>query len=761
MRLRVFMMAGLLALSQPWARGAEPPDPKLLTVERIFGQGDLHAEGFDARWLAGGTGYVTLEPSTDTAGGRDLVRHDPASGKTEILVPAGLLVPSGADGPLDIDDYAFSPDLSRLLVYTNSKRVWRVHSRGDYWVLDRTSRELRKLGGDAPPASLRHAKFAPKGARVAYARGNDLYVEDLDSHKITQLTHSTSPDLINGGFDWVYEEEFGLLDGFRFSPDGSRIAYWQLDSQGESEFPLVNETDSLYPHIKMIKYPKAGEKNAACRVGVVPVLGGATTWLGSPENLRDFYIPSMNYDSAGVVMQVLNRAQNTLQLVAAVPDSGTPRVILTERDPAWVDVVDRIHWVHKGAEFFWPSERDGWRRLYLVSGDGGRRNPITPDRVDAIDLVHVDEPRDLVYYTASPDNPTQAYLYRVDFHGTNPARVTPAGQPGTHHYDVSPDGRHAIHRLSRFDQPPTVELVELPSHKRVRTLVDNQALKSKLAGLKPWKTEFFRVDIGGGVALDAWCMRPADLDPKGKYPLLVHVYGEPAAQTVVDRWGGSGYLWHAMLVQRGYVVVSIDNRGTPAPRGRDWRKQVYRKIGILAPQDQAAAVRAIQKARPYLDPDRVGVWGWSGGGSMSLNAIFKFPDLYKVAVAIAPVANQRLYDTIYQERYMGLPSENPEGFTQGSAINFAHQFKGKLLLIHGTGDDNCHYQGTEALINELIRHGKPFSMMAYPNRSHAISEGRNTTLHLRRLMTDYLLENLPPGPRPGASAAKVAAQGTN
>jgi dipeptidyl-peptidase-4 len=273
-------------------------------------------------------------------------------------------------------------------------------------------------------------------------------------------------------------------------------------------------------------------------------------------------------------------------------------------------------------------------------------------------------------------------------------------------------------------------------------------LKKKLDELEPVKTEFFRIDIGDGVTLDGWQMLPPHLDAKAKYPLLVHVYGEPAAQTVLDRWGGGNPLWHRMLAEQGYVVMSFDNRGTPALKGRAWRKAVHRKIGVLAPQEQAVAVEAVLKQRPYLDPKRVGVWGWSGGGSMSLSAIFKYPDLYQTAISIAPVANQRLYDTIYQERYMGLPGDNVEGFIQGSPITFAHQLKGNLLIIHGTGDDNCHYQGTEALINELIRHDKPFTMMAYPNRSHSINEGSNTTLHLRKLMTRYLRENLPPGPRP-------------
>lgn len=290
-------------------------------------------------------------------------------------------------------------------------------------------------------------------------------------------------------------------------------------------------------------------------------------------------------------------------------------------------------------------------------------------------------------------------------------------------------------------------MIHLPSHESVRTLIDNKSLRDKVAKVKLGSTDFFRADIGDGVELDARAITPPDFDPAKRYPLLVYVYGEPAGQVVADRWGGSGYLWHQMLAQQGYVVMSFDNRGAPAPRGREWRKCVYRRIGILAPQDQAAAVRSVLMQRPYLDPDRVGIWGWSGGGSMSLNAIFKFPDLYKTAIAIAPVPNQRFYDTIYQERYMGLPKDNVEGYLNGSAINFAHQLTGDLLLIHGTGDDNCHYQGTDALINELVRHNKPFTMMAYPTRTHGIGEGTNTTRHLRELMTSYLHEHLPGGPR--------------
>ena len=391
----------------------------------------------------------------------------------------------------------------------------------------------------------------------------------------------------------------------------------------------------------------------------------------------------------------------------------------------------------------WISERDGWRHVYIVSRNGRDVTLATPGDYDVIELLKVDETNGWLYFIASPKNASQRYLFRVTLDGRDVQRLTPEGQTGTHGYQISADCRYAIHQHSSADKPPVETLITLPDHKPVRTLEDNQKLVEKLAKLNLAKTEFLRVAIGDGVTLDGWCIKPPNLDPSKKYPLLVYVYGEPAGQTVVDRWSGSSWLWHSMLAQQGYVVMSFDNRGTKAPRGREWRKSIYQKIGIIPPQDQAAAVRAILQQRSYLDAGRVGIWGWSGGGSSSLHAIFKYPEIYSTAIAVAPVPNQRYYDTIYQERYMGLPETNVEGFREGSPINFARQLEGNLLLIHGTGDDNCHYQTTEMLIDELIAHNKQFSMMAYPNRTHSIKERKNTTRHLRELMTRYLLQNLP------------------
>jgi dipeptidyl-peptidase-4 len=605
---------------------------------------------------------------------------------------------------------------------------------------------LHQLGGDAEPATLMFAKFSPDGKKAGYVHHNDIFVEDLEDHHIVRLTWDGSETIINGTFDWVYEEEFSLRDGFRWSPDSRRIAYWQLDTEGVKEFTMVNYTDGLYPKLTTFKYPKAGTTNSACRAGVVNAAGGKTLWLKVPGDPRNNYIARMEWadDSTEVVLQHLNRLQNTLKLMLGNAETGEIRTILTERDDAWVEVVNDLNWMNAGKNFTWVSERDGWNHMYIASRNSGDTELITRGDYDVIRIAGMDMERGWVYFIASPDNPTQRFLYRCRLDGKGKAeRITPMNMGGSHSYQVSPEGRWAIHTYSSFGVPPVIDLVRLPSHETIRILESNRKLHAKVEALKRSPVEFFRVNIGE-VELDAYCMKPPGFDAGKSYPLLFHVYGEPAGSTVRDSWGGSNYLWHTMLNQQGYLVMSVDNRGTKVPRGRAWRKSIYRQIGILASKDQAAACRAIIKNRPYVDPSRIGIWGWSGGGSMSLNMIFRYPELYDTAMAIATVSNQRFYDTIYQERYMGLPSDNPEGFKQGSPITHAHKLEGNLLVVHGTGDDNCHYQSAEALVNELIRHNKMFSFMAYPNRSHGIYEGENTRRHLFETLTRFLMRSMPP-----------------
>ena len=752
------LLALFLALFSPLS--AQQADSALLTLDRIFNSDEFTPERLGpVRWLENTSAYVKLEADSAAPGGRSLVRYDAATGKREVWVSASRLVPQGDTVPLAVEDYAVSPDGKRLLVFTNSQKVWRENTRGDFWVLDLAGGRLLKLGGPgAKPSTLMFAKFSPDGGRVAYVRENNLYVESLADGRIAGLTSDGSRTTINGTFDWVYEEELSLRDGFRWSPDGRRIAYWQLDASGVRDFLLINDTDSLYSFTIPVQYPKAGTTNSAGRVGVVSAAGGKTVWLQVPGDPRNNYIARMEWAAGSneVVLQHLNRLQNTNDVMLGDAATGRVRSVLIERDSAWTDVVNDLRWLDGGKSFTWISERDGWRHLYVVSRDGKKLRLVTKGSFDLHNpgsafgqplVTGVDSARGWIYYTASPENATQLYLYRSRLDGRGKVeRVTPGNQPGYHLYRISGDGRWAIHTYSSFGTPPTVDLVSLPDHKVARTLVKNERLKAAVSRLRRGNADFVKVSAGSGLGLDGWLMKPADFDSTKRYPVLFHVYGEPASQTALDLWAGGNYLWHLMLTQQGYVVASLDNRGTPAPRGRAFRKVVYRKVGPITSGDQAAALRTM-RGWSWVDSTRIGVWGWSGGGSMTLHLLFRYPELYQTGMSVAPMADIRLYDTIYQERYFGLPQQNEADYREGSALTYADKLRGNLLLVHGAGDDNVHYASTERLINALVSANRPFSMMTYPNRTHCICEGDGTGLHLYSLLTSYLEKNLPAGGR--------------
>ncbi len=727
------------------AADEDASDPSRLALKRIFSDREFRVATFGpARWLADGSGYTTLEDTADFKDRKDIIHYDPATGDRAVLVAASQLVPEGAERPLAIDDYQWSEDGRKLLIFTNGQRVWRRNTRGDYWLLERESGSLRQLGGDVEPTTMMFAKLSPAGDRVAWVdfSEKDIFVQDLETLAVSRLTTGSSQTVINGTSDWVYEEEFGLRDGFRWSPDGRHIAYWQFDTEGVPVFQIINNTDTIYPELTSIQYPKVGQTNSACRVGVVETSGGETTWFEPEGDPRDHYIPKMEWagDSNEVMLIRLNRLQNTAEVILGDVRTGSVRTVFADTDEAWVDMRrSPPEWFDGGRWFTWLSERDGWRHLYLVSRTGDEVRLVTPGDYDVLGLEKLDVAGGWAYISASPTEPTRRFLFRVPLDGTGKLeRLTPADAQGSHVYQISDDARWAIHTWSSYERVPETDLVSLPDHAHRRILEANTGVQTAVDVLAKMPVETFRVDIGHGVGLDGWCIKPPDFDPGKRYPLLIYVYGEPASQTVRDRWGGDTQLWHLLLAQRGVIVASLDNRGTPAPRGRAWRKAVYRQIGILASADQAAGLRAMLASRPYIDRRRVGIWGWSGGGSMTLERPLPLPG------ALLPRDGHRLHQRPEGLRHhlpgalYGSSGRQRRRLHQWVSHHLCDQLEGDLLLVHGTGDDNCHYQSFELLVNELIRHNKQFTMMSYPNRTHGISEGENTTLHLFTLLTRFL-----------------------
>lgn len=718
-----------------------------LSVERIFHDKEFELnEPVSSKWLAAGASYTTVEKSVSTPGGSDIVRHDSATGEQTILVDASRLVPDGAESPLEIKDYSWSDDGQFMLISTNTVKFRRHESLGDYWLLQLNDWTLRQVGTDAEPSTLMYAKFSPDSRNIAYMFANNIYVESIDGKSVKAMTSDGNDLIVNGTGDWVNEEEFDLRDGFKWSPDSKRISYWQFDTEGVGTFYMMKNTGDIYSQPIPLQYPKAGTTNSAVRVGVVEIESAQTTWIELDDDPRQNYVPQMSWadNSDQLVIQYVNRLQNRNRVILADASDGTIHDIFTDTDDAWLDVNEDLKWFDDGKYFTWLSERDGWRHLFAISRDGKDIRLLTPGEFDIISIQHIDTDGGWVYYIASPEDNATRYLFRSPLIGkAKMERLTPAGDAGFNRYKISPNSKWAFHTFASFAVPPTIDLISLPGHAKQRNIVENEKVAALVEATPRGETEFFRIDVGDGLELDGWMMKPPNFDPQQQYPMLIYVYGEPWNQTVIKDWKTEGYLWHLMLTQQGYIVASIDNRGTPAPRGRAWRKSVYRQIGIQAAADQAAAVKTLLNERPYLDPERVGSWGWSGGGQMTLNAMFRYPDVYSTGIAVAFVSDQRLYDTIYQERYMGLPDDNEEGYRLGSPITHADGLAGDLLIIHGTGDDNVHYQNTEQLVDKFIELNKSFDLMIYPDRSHSIKEKENTKRHLYNLMTDFLHENLP------------------
>ena len=666
--------------------------------------------------------------------------------------------------------FNFSVRKDKLLIFTNTVKVWRYETRGDYWVYDFNTRKATKIGAAMPESSLMFAKFSPDGSSVAYVSKENsssdkirnsstsvnIYIEDLKTNSVKKLTSSNgTKKLINGTFDWVYEEEFGCRDGFLFNDSGTKIAFWQIDANQVRDFYMINNTDSIYSYTIPVEYPKVGEDLSPARIGVIDLATDKISWIKIPGASNKFYLPRMTWlpNKDELMIQQLNRKQNHSKIFIADSESGQSRLLMEETDDAWVDL--RSSWpyqvqagwkfINNGKEFLYTTEKDGWSHIYRFNIKNKKEYLVTKGSYDVVRPLAYDEQNKEVYFIASPENPTERYLYKTSVKGNGKLiRVTPLNLEGSHNYQISTKAKYAFHSFSNYYTTPMQAIISLPTHEFIYK-EQNMVSKFDARKKKDHPLEFFEITTVDNVTMEGWIVKPKNLDVNKKYPILFYFYSEPAGQTGVNRYGaGNNGLYDGNLSEDGYVYVTFDGRGTPSPKGRAWRKSIYRNIGRINVRDMAMGAKAVFEKYNFIDTTRVAVHGWSGGGTATLNCLFQYPEIFHTGIAVAAVVNQLTYDNIYQERYMGDPKETYQDYVDGSPIKYAKNLKGNLLYIHGTGDDNVHYQNAEMLANELIKHKKVFYMLSYPNRSHGIRED-NAYPHVRLMFTDFLRKNCPPG----------------
>ena len=731
----------LLVLALPLAAVAQPR--KTLTLEDIFASSTFAGRSIDGlRWNAAGSALLYLRQGPgDTI---DIWRQDAATGRAERLAEGAALHQRDGD-VVHVTQFQASSDERVFLLAGPLARVWRRPVEGQHYLFDRSTGQLRPLSGIA--GGQRYAKLSPDAAKVGFVRANNLFVVDRTGVE-TQLTTDGTPDLINGQFDWVYEEEFGVADGWRWSPDGKRIAFWQLDQSAVRAYPLLDYL-TPYPKVTWFKYPKAGERNSLVRIGVIDLDSRKTTWMDlGPET--DIYIPSIQWTRRGdlLAIQRLNRLQNKLELLFGDVTTGSTRVVLTETDPCWVRVSDDLTFLRRSDRFVWTSQRTGYLHAYLYDYSGRLVAPLTQGDWEITSgratesIAGVDEEGGWLYFTGKRDGPIEQQVYRVRFDGAGLQRVS--SKAGWHAPMVSPDGRHFVDTFSDVATPPQISLHRTDGT-FVRWLEENPMPQLRVYELAA--PEFVTVKASDGQTLNAYVIKPTRFDPKRKYPVIVYAYGGVSSQTVVNRWGGTRGLWHQYMAQRGYIIFSLDNRGTGG-RGKVFENYMYQNLGTWPLRDQIEGVKYLATF-PYVDPSRIGMYGSSGGGYLTSLALTAGADYFHAGVAMASVIDYRYYDSIWSERYMGLPQQNKEAYDRESVLGYADRLKGHLLLVHGMADDNVHMQNTVLLQEALQAANRQFEVMYYHGRTHSLSGG-NTQYHLFTMITDYFDRYLRAGltPRP-------------
>lgn len=693
------------------------------TLAGTFDYSDIRRGVFNQKTVRGLRSMNDGEHYTTMSGGR-IESFSYATGeKTATLFDGSKVEPR-----IGFQDYAFSADEKRLLLKTDVKPIYRRSSTAQYWVYDLEAGALKKLSENGPQ---QEATFSPDGSRVAFVRDNDLFVVDLTSGAERRITSDGRFNhILNGIPDWVYEEEFGFARAFEWSPDGTRIAYMRFDESRVKEFSMNGFEGQLYPSVYTFKYPKAGEENSVVEVWCHDLRDDSKVRIDVGEE-TDQYIPRILWTTGGELLVCrLNRSQNHFEVLLA-DGQGNTRTIYGERNDRYVERVDdrALTFLPDGDRFVVRSEKEGYMHLYLYSIKKGFLNKITDGPWEVTDVVDI--AGDQLYYLSTEGSPLRRNLYRIRLNGSGKKRLTEG--EGTYSIAPSRGFRYFISYFSNTQTPTQVTLHKADG-KVLRTLEDNAALVEKLAQLQVPLKEFFTFRIPNGTELYGYMIKPRDFDSSKKYPVFMTQYSGPGSQSVADRWSMG---WEDALVQEGYIVACVDGRGTGF-RGEQFKKCTYKNLGKYEVEDQIEAARYLGTL-PYVDPARIGIYGWSYGGFMALNCILKGNDIFKAAIAVAPVTSWRFYDTIYTEIYNGTPQENPAGYDDNSPVNFADRLKGKLLIAHGTADDNVHVQNSYEMIEQLVKHDKPFEMCIYPDKNHGMGSSRH---HLMERCIEFVKTNL-------------------
>ncbi|MEQ8909507.1 MAG: alpha/beta fold hydrolase [Vicingaceae bacterium] len=708
----------------------KPEVKKQVTLADIWRDYTFRSKGvYGLRSMNDGKHYTVLERGSD---GRSLVKYKYSNGKKvkTLIAPEDLKYEGKT---LSLDAYEFSADESKVLIADELESIYRRSTKANYYVLDLKSKKLQKL---SEGNKQMYADFSPNGSKVAFVKDNNLYYKDLENGKETQITTDGEYNkIINGASDWVYEEELSLSQAFQWSPDGKRIAFYRFDESAVKQWNM-KLYDDLYPTDYRFKYPKAGEENAQVGIKIHDLEKGKTIDVKLTQDYE--YLPSIQWTEMANFLAVMstNRHQNDLQINLVNAEDGSSKVIHNETSETYLEMPFEVYFTKNKKSFLIQSEKSGFRHLYLYKMDGSLQKQLTAGNWPVTELYGVDDENGFVYYQAAEKSPLGRNVYRIDLDGKNKKRLS--SKEGTNSATFSKSFSYFINKHSTANTP-TYTTLNNASGKEIRVLEANESLNKKLEEYQLSKKEFFRFKTSEGVELNGWMIKPADYNPNQQYPAFLTIYGGPGSQTVTNAWGGSNYFWHQMLAQQGYIVVSVDNRGTGA-RGVDFKKVTYKQLGKYETMDQIETAKYLA-SQPYIDGNRIGVQGWSYGGYMSSLCLLKGAEHFKAAIAVAPVTNWRFYDSIYTERYMQTPQENADGYDDNSPINHVEKLEGKYLLVHGMADDNVHLQNTSEMITALVEADKQFDLFMYPNKNHGIYGG-NTRYHLYKKMTTFLKENL-------------------